>query len=56
METRYHTCACISFLDTGDQFEGQPINPRLVKNPVYAPGEFQRIRDAFLAALSSNQA
>ena len=38
----------------GDQFEGQPINPRLVKNPVYAPGEFQRIRDVFLAALSSN--
>jgi diadenosine tetraphosphate (Ap4A) HIT family hydrolase len=36
----------------GDQFEGQPINPRLVKNPVYSPGEFQRIRDAFLAALS----
>jgi diadenosine tetraphosphate (Ap4A) HIT family hydrolase len=40
----------------GDQFEGQPINPRLVKNPVYSPGEFQRIRDAFLAALSSNHA
>jgi diadenosine tetraphosphate (Ap4A) HIT family hydrolase len=40
----------------GDQFEGQPINPRLVKNPVYSPGEFQRIRDAFLAALSPNQA
>jgi diadenosine tetraphosphate (Ap4A) HIT family hydrolase len=40
----------------GDQFEGQPINPRLVKNPVYAPGEFQRIRDAFLAALGSNNA
>ena len=37
----------------GDQFEGQPINPRLVKNPVYAPGEFQRTRDAFLAALRS---
>ena len=40
----------------GDQFEGQPINPRLVKNPVYSPGEFQRVRDAFLAALKSNQA
>ncbi len=40
----------------GDPFEGQPINPRLVKNPVYAPCEFQRIRDAFLAALSSNNA
>lgn len=40
----------------GDQFEDQPINPRLVKNPVYAPGEFQRFREAFLAALSSNPA
>ncbi|MDQ2834594.1 MAG: HIT family protein [Acidobacteriota bacterium] len=40
----------------GDQFEGQPINPKLVKKPVYAPGEFQNIRDAFLAALSSDHA
>ena len=40
----------------GDRFEGQPIDPRLVTNPVYSPGEFQRIRDAFLAALSSNHA
>ena len=24
----------------GDAFEGQPINPRLVKSPVYGPGEF----------------
>ncbi len=31
----------------GDRFEGQPINPSLVAQPVYAPGEFQRIRDAF---------
>lgn len=31
----------------GDRFEGQPINPSLVEQPVYAPGEFQRIRDAF---------
>jgi diadenosine tetraphosphate (Ap4A) HIT family hydrolase len=37
----------------GDQFEGQPINPRLVAQPVYAPGEFQRIRSAFLVALDS---
>lgn len=37
----------------GDRFEGQPINPRLVAQPVYAPGEFQRIRDAFLSALGS---
>ncbi len=37
----------------GDRFEGQPINPKLVTQPVYAPGEFQRIRDAFLLALNS---
>lgn len=36
----------------GDRFEGQPINPKLVTQPVYAPGEFQRIRDAFLLALN----
>jgi diadenosine tetraphosphate (Ap4A) HIT family hydrolase len=35
----------------GDQFEGQPINPRLAAQPVYAPGEFRKLRDAFLAAL-----
>ncbi len=39
----------------GDRFEGGPINPRLVKSPVYAEGEFHRIRDVFLAALHSNQ-
>jgi diadenosine tetraphosphate (Ap4A) HIT family hydrolase len=36
----------------GDRFEGQPINPRLVVQPVYAAGEFQKIRDAFLLALN----
>jgi diadenosine tetraphosphate (Ap4A) HIT family hydrolase len=36
----------------GDQFEGQPINPRLVVQPVYAPGEFRRTRDAFVIALN----
>jgi diadenosine tetraphosphate (Ap4A) HIT family hydrolase len=40
----------------GDLFECQPINPRLVTKPVYSPGEFQRIRDFLLAALSSNHA
>jgi diadenosine tetraphosphate (Ap4A) HIT family hydrolase len=35
----------------GDQFEGQPINPRLALQPVYEPGEFYRIRDAFVIAL-----
>jgi diadenosine tetraphosphate (Ap4A) HIT family hydrolase len=36
----------------GDRFESQPINTKLVTQPVYAPGEFQRIRDAFLLALN----
>jgi diadenosine tetraphosphate (Ap4A) HIT family hydrolase len=35
----------------GDRFEGEPINPRSVWGPVYADGEFQRIRDAFLLCL-----
>jgi diadenosine tetraphosphate (Ap4A) HIT family hydrolase len=40
----------------GDQFEGQPINPRLVVRPVYAPGEFAKVRDAFMVALASSAA
>jgi diadenosine tetraphosphate (Ap4A) HIT family hydrolase len=32
----------------GDQFEGQPINPRLVMQPVYTPGEFERTRNALV--------
>ncbi|HEY1404896.1 MAG TPA: HIT family protein [Pyrinomonadaceae bacterium] len=36
----------------GDAFENQPINPRLVTSPVYAPGEFAdfaaRLRAAFM--------
>ena len=40
----------------GDQFEGQPINPRLVVQPVYPAGEFERTRDAFVVALASNAA
>jgi diadenosine tetraphosphate (Ap4A) HIT family hydrolase len=36
----------------GDCFEGQPVNPRLVVQPVYAAGEFQKILDAFLLGLS----
>jgi diadenosine tetraphosphate (Ap4A) HIT family hydrolase len=35
----------------GDQFEGQPINPRLVLQPVYGPGEFEIARNAFANAL-----
>jgi len=38
----------------GDQFEGQPINPRLVVQPVYAPAKFEQVRDAFVAALAAN--
>jgi diadenosine tetraphosphate (Ap4A) HIT family hydrolase len=37
----------------GDRFEGQPVNPRLVVEPVYVAGEFQKIREAFLFALGS---
>ena len=40
----------------GDQFEGQPINPKLVVQPVYAAGEFERLRDGFVVALASNPA
>jgi diadenosine tetraphosphate (Ap4A) HIT family hydrolase len=40
----------------GDQFEGQPINPKLAIQPVYRPGEFEEIRDAFVLALGSNPA
>ena len=35
----------------GDPFEGKPIDPKSVLGPVYAEGEFQRIRDAFLFSL-----
>ncbi len=38
----------------GDQFEGQPINPRLVNHPVYARGEFQTMRNAFIDALNAS--
>jgi diadenosine tetraphosphate (Ap4A) HIT family hydrolase len=37
----------------GDRFEGQPINPRLVEQPVYAPREFETLRKAFLDVLES---
>ena len=40
----------------GDQFEGRPIDPRAVAQPVYAPGEFRKVRDAFLLALDSSGA
>lgn len=36
----------------GDQFEGQPINPNLVTQPVYVAGGFTRILEDFLHALN----
>jgi diadenosine tetraphosphate (Ap4A) HIT family hydrolase len=38
----------------GDPFEGRPIDPRLVAQPVYADGEFQRLRTAFLGLLGQS--
>ena len=35
----------------GDQFEGHPIDPKLSVQPVYGPGELERIRRAFLIKL-----
>jgi diadenosine tetraphosphate (Ap4A) HIT family hydrolase len=32
----------------GDQFDGQPINPRLAIQPIYGAGEFEHARDAFV--------
>ena len=40
----------------GDQFEGRLIDPRVVVQPVYAPGEFARIRNAVVTALANNLA
>ncbi len=36
----------------GDPFEGGPINPRAVGEPVYRPGEFAAMRRELVAALS----
>lgn len=35
----------------GDPFEGEPINAKAVRQPVYAPGEFTVVRTRLLAAL-----
>jgi diadenosine tetraphosphate (Ap4A) HIT family hydrolase len=35
----------------GDRFEGRPIDPRSVTEPVYAPGEFAEFRRALRLAL-----
>ena len=40
-----------------DPFENQPINPRIVRQPVYAPGEFSefiaRLKASYGAAMTS---
>jgi len=36
----------------GDPFEGRPIDPRMVREPVYEPGEFERMRDRVAEALA----
>ena len=35
----------------GDRFEGRPIDPKAVTEPVYEDGEFERFLGALLAAL-----
>ena len=35
----------------GDRFEDRPIDPRSVTGAVYAPGEFEAMRDRVVAAL-----
>ena len=39
----------------GDPFEDGPVNPRLVRAPVYESGEFARVRAAVLANLRSGR-
>jgi diadenosine tetraphosphate (Ap4A) HIT family hydrolase len=36
----------------GDPFENRPVNPRLIKTPVYAPGEFAEFRERLREAVS----
>ena len=40
----------------GDQFEGRPIDPRVARRPVYAPGEFERFRERLTSELASRAA
>jgi len=39
----------------GDAFENQPINPRIVKTPVYAPGEFAEFAQKLRAELKRSK-
>jgi diadenosine tetraphosphate (Ap4A) HIT family hydrolase len=36
----------------GDPYEGAPINPRIVSGSVYAPGEFEALKQRILDALA----
>ncbi|HET6851891.1 MAG TPA: HIT family protein [Pyrinomonadaceae bacterium] len=38
----------------GDQFENQPINPRIVTQPVYAAGEFADFAERLRSALQTS--
>ncbi|WP_435008732.1 HIT family protein [Tundrisphaera lichenicola] len=38
----------------GDRFEGRPIDPRGVPQPVYAPGQFSELRDRLRRALDAS--
>ena len=40
----------------GDLFEGRPIDPRVVRQSVYRPGEFGQLRERILAALGDDAA
>jgi diadenosine tetraphosphate (Ap4A) HIT family hydrolase len=37
----------------GDPFEGGPVNPKIVRDPVYEPGDFDRLRSRVADELSS---
>ena len=37
----------------GDRFENQPINPRIVTQPVYAPGEFTDFAERLRSAITN---
>ncbi len=40
----------------GDIFEGRPIDPKAVANPVYAEGQFNALRSALLRELNEKTA
>lgn len=39
---------------TGDPFENQPINPRIITHPVYAPGEFADFAERLRSAITNS--